>query len=182
MKNGKTSKLKIENRAVAELVPYARNAKLHSEAQVDAIANRIQRFGFNNPVLVGADGGIIAGHGRVLAAKKLGLVELPCIPLGHLSAEEKRAYILADNRLGETGGGWDAELLEIELAELEEFEFSADDLGFAEESLLEFGIGEEEDSAQNGSKGTQEVDVDGFALECKCPRCGMEFDPKNEKA
>ena len=175
--------MKIENLKTAELVPYARNAKLHSDSQISAIAGSIREFGFCNPVLV--DGatppGIIAGHGRVLAAQKLGMESVPCVRLGHLSETQKRAYILADNRLADLGGGYDLEMLKIELEELGELEVDLDDLEFDADF---FGVEEVggEDSKQNESNRTQEVDVDGFALECKCPRCGMEFDPKNEKA
>src|SRR6056297_4158940 len=94
----------IAQRAVADLIPYANNARTHSAAQVAAIAGSIREFGFNNPVLVDGDGGIIAGHGRVLAARQLGLDRVPVIALGHLSEAARRAYILADNRLAEQAG------------------------------------------------------------------------------
>ena len=112
--------MKIETLKTSELVPYARNAKKHSEQKVSQIAGSIREFGFNNPVLVDGETppGIIAGHGRVLAAQKLGMDKVPCIRLGHLSEAQKRAYVLADNRLAETGGGWDAELLRMELEDL----------------------------------------------------------------
>ncbi len=96
------------------LIPYARNARTHSEAQVALIAGSIREFGFNNPVLVDGENGIIAGHGRVLAARKLGLATVPVIELAHLTEAQKRAYILADNRLAEQAG-WDRELLALEL-------------------------------------------------------------------
>ena len=92
---------KIEMRSVAELVPYARNARTHSDEQVSVMAASIGRYGFNNPVLIDAAGGIIAGHGRVLAAKRLGMEVIPVVPLAHLTEEEKRAYILADNKIAE---------------------------------------------------------------------------------
>ncbi|MFC4669420.1 ParB/Srx family N-terminal domain-containing protein, partial [Seohaeicola nanhaiensis] len=99
------------------LIPYANNARTHSEAQVAQIAGSIREFGFNNPVLVDGENGIIAGHGRVLAARKLGLAEVPVIELAHLSEAQKRAYILADNRLAEAAG-WDRDLLALELGDL----------------------------------------------------------------
>ena len=120
---------RIEKRPIAALIPYARNARTHSEAQVGLIVGSIREFGFNNPVLVDAENGIIAGHGRVLAAQKLGLGEVPVIELGHLSAAQMRAYVLADNRLAEQAG-WDRELLALELADLGELGIELGDLGF----------------------------------------------------
>lgn len=119
----------IEHRTVADLVPYANNARTHSDAQVALIAGSIREFGFNNPVLVDGANGIIAGHGRVLAARKLGLVRVPVIELAHLTEAQKRAYILADNRLAEQAG-WDKELLGLELADLGELGIDLGDLGF----------------------------------------------------
>ena len=115
--------------ATDKLIPYARNAKKHDEAQVALIAGSIRQFGFNNPILIAEDNGIVAGHGRVLAAMKLGLAEVPCIRLSHLDENQRRAYILADNRLAELGGGWDLEMLREEMAEIDR------------ESMLEFDIG-----------------------------------------
>jgi hypothetical protein len=136
----KKEDIKVEHVDIETLIPYARNAKLHSETQVAAIAGSIREFGFCNPVLIDKDGGIIAGHGRVLAARKLELKRVPCIRLGHLTDNQKRAYIIADNRLAETGGGWLEEMLQAEVAEIDwseikgigidDFEF--DTMAFAE--------------------------------------------------
>jgi DNA modification methylase len=104
--------------SVAELVPYARNARTHSEAQVAQIAASIREFGFTNPILVDGNRGVIAGHGRLLAARKLGLAEVPTIELTHLTPAQRRAYVLADNRLA-LSAGWDDDLLRIELGELQ---------------------------------------------------------------
>nr|WP_272010960.1 DNA methyltransferase [Roseovarius sp. ZX-A-9] len=134
---------------VADLVPYARNARTHSEAQVVRIANSIREFGFNNPVLVDAESGIIAGHGRVLAARKLGLERVPVIELTHLSEAQKRAYVLADNRLAEQAG-WDRDLLGLELADLSELGIDLGDIGFegAElDALLDHGAGDPKEEA-----------------------------------
>lgn len=125
----------IELIKVAKLVPYARNAKLHSQQQIDQVAASIQEFGFNNPVLIDKDNGIIAGHCRVLAAQKIGREYVPCIRLTHLTDVQRRAYILADNRLGETGGGWDIEMLNLEVEELKSLNFAVDVTGFDEASL-----------------------------------------------
>jgi DNA modification methylase len=123
-----------------ELIPYARNAKKHAPEQVAAIAASIKEFGFNAPVLIAADKTIVAGHGRVLAAQKLGLKEVPCVVLDHLTETQRRAYVLADNRLGELGGGWDAEMLKLEVEDLGE---ALDGLGFSAEELGELGVDEE---------------------------------------
>ena len=102
---------------VADLVPYARNARTHSDAQVAQIAASIREFGFTNPILVDGERGVIAGHGRLLAARKLGMAEVPTLELSHLSAAQRRAYVIADNRLA-LSAGWDDEMLRLELGDL----------------------------------------------------------------
>ena len=121
--------LQIEHRPVGDLIPYARNARTHSDAQVALIAGSIREFGFTNPVLVDGGNGIIAGHGRLMAAQKLGLVTVPVIELAHLSEAQKRAYILADNRLAEQAG-WDSDLLALELGDLRDLGVDVMELGF----------------------------------------------------
>src|SRR6476469_3413246 len=105
----------IERWPLERLIPHARNARTHSEDQVAQIAGSIAEFGFVNPVLVGDDGVIVAGHGRVLAARKLGLTEAPVIVLSHLTPTQRRALMIADNRIGENAG-WNEEMLAVELA------------------------------------------------------------------
>jgi ParB-like nuclease domain len=126
--------MNIENLAISDLVPYARNARTHSDAQVAQLAGSIREFGFCNPVLIDADGGIIAGHGRVLAAMKLGMTELPCVRLVHLTAAQRRAYVLADNKLA-LNAGWDEAMLALELASLDGDGFALDILGFDSDEL-----------------------------------------------
>ena len=121
--------MKIESLPLDRLIPYARNSRTHSDAQVAQVAASIREFGFTNPVLIDAEDGIIAGHGRVMAARKLGLAEVPCIRLAHLSETQKRAYIIADNKLA-LNSGWDEEMLALELAELREVDFDLDVVGF----------------------------------------------------
>jgi len=121
--------LRIAHRAVESLIPYARNARTHSEEQVALIAGSIREFGFTNPVLVDGANGIIAGHGRVMAARRLGLTKVPVIELGHLSEAQKRAYVLADNKLAERAG-WDRELLALEVADLDALGIDLGMLGF----------------------------------------------------
>ena len=121
--------LRLEDRPVASLIPYARNARTHSEEQLALIAGSIREFGFTNPVLVDGENGVIAGHGRLLAARKLGLDRVPVIELGHLTQAQKRAYILADNKLAERAG-WDRDLLALEVGELSELGLDLATLGF----------------------------------------------------
>jgi len=143
--------MKIEQIPTDKLIPYARNAKKHDAAQVSKLAGSIREFGFTNPVLIDKDNGIIAGHGRVLAAQQLGLVDVPCIRLGHLSDTQRRAYILTDNRLAEIGGGWDLEMLKLEL---EELDIPLEDIGFSAEDLadLEVDIGGDGAGNKDGEK------------------------------
>lgn len=126
--------MKIEAIKTDELIPYARNARQHAPEQVAQIAASIREFGFNNPVLIDQRAGIIAGHGRVLAAQKLGLETVPCIRLGHLTEVQKRAYIIADNRLAETST-WSLEQLALELEDLRLEEFDIDLTGFSAAAL-----------------------------------------------
>jgi DNA modification methylase len=120
----------LEARSPSDLRPYSRNARTHSRKQVRQIADSIERFGFTNPVLVSDDGEIIAGHGRVEAAKLLGLRTVPTLQLSHLSAEERRAYVLADNKLA-LNAGWDQDILAIELQALIDLDFDVSLTGFS---------------------------------------------------
>ncbi|MFU0536854.1 site-specific DNA-methyltransferase [Gardnerella swidsinskii] len=119
---------------VSELIPYVRNARTHSEAQVAQIAASIREFGFLSPILVAEDNTILAGHGRLAAALKLGLKKVPCVKENHLTETQKRAYIIADNKLS-LNAGWDSELLAVELSELEGADFNLELLGFDEAEL-----------------------------------------------
>lgn len=121
--------LQVEYKQTAGLIPYARNARTHSEVQITQIASSIKEFGFINPVIIEPDGGIIAGHGRVLAAQLLQLERVPTISVAYLSEPQKRAYILADNKLA-MNAGWDDELLRIELDELQSLGFDLEMIGF----------------------------------------------------
>ena len=114
----------------ADLIPYARNSRTHSDDQVNQIASSIKEFGFTNPILIDEQGGIIAGHGRVMAAKKLGLTDIPCIELAHLTETQKRAYVIADNKLA-LNAGWDDEMLRLEFDELKEAGFDLELTGFS---------------------------------------------------
>lgn len=126
----------IEQKPVSDLIPYASNSRTHSDEQVAQIAASIREFGFNNPVLIDEDGGIIAGHGRVMAARKLGLSEVPTITLAHLTPSQRKAYIIADNKLA-LNAGWDMDLLAIEMTGLEQEGFDLSLIGFSEMELAD---------------------------------------------
>ena len=143
---------RIELWLIDRLIPFARNPRTHSEAQVTQIAASIVAFGFNNPILVDTKGGIIAGHGRLLAARKLQLQEVPVIVLDHLTEAQKRAYIIADNQLA-LNAGWDEELLRAELAALQDEDFNVRLIGFEDEELARLL------AAQNAAEGLTEEDA-----------------------
>lgn len=127
-------KPQIETLDINSLIPYARNARTHSEAQIAQIAGSIKEFGFTNPILIDKDNGIIAGHGRVAAARKLNLTEVPCIRLEHLSETQRKAYILADNRIA-LNSGWETDLLSVEMAELKDLGINLESLGFDSDEI-----------------------------------------------
>ena len=124
----------IVTRKVEALIPYARNSRTHSDEQVAQIAASVREFGWTNPVLIDGENGIIAGHGRVLAARKLGIDDIPCIELAGLTDTQRRAYIIADNKLG-LNAGWDDELLAIEFAELADAGFDNLLTGFTQDEI-----------------------------------------------
>lgn len=128
---------KVERRLVAELIPYARNARTHSDAQVAQIAASITEWGWTTPVLVDETGSIIAGHGRVMAARKLGLEDVPVMVASGWSEAQKKAYVLADNQLA-LNAGWDIDLLKIEIGDLDAEGFNLDLIGFDQIELAKF--------------------------------------------
>lgn len=150
--------------SVADLIPYARNSRTHSDAQVAKLAASIKEFGFLNPIITDGENGIVAGHGRVMAAQKLGLDTLPCIEAGHLTEAQKRAYIIADNRMA-LDAGWDNDLLKIELQDLdgEGFDLSLTGFDLTEINSL-FDIDDSQDNLpeQQDLNATFEV-----AVECE---------------
>lgn len=132
--NAKPDRLAIEYVSVDSLIPYVNNARTHSPEQVAQISASIKEFGFTNPVLIDGENGLIAGHGRVMAARKMGMKEVPSIQLSHLTAVQKRAYILADNKLA-LNAGWDDDLLALELSQLDDLGFDMALIGFTDEEL-----------------------------------------------
>ncbi len=136
--------LHIQRRQVSALIPYIRNARTHSPEQIAQIAASIREFGWTNPILVDGHNGVIAGHGRLLAARQLGFDEVPVIELAHLNDTQRRAYVLADNRLAENAG-WDAELLRLELGDLQLMDIDLGLMGFGDAELQELLAPGEED-------------------------------------
>lgn len=167
------TKAKIEHVKTEALIPYARNSRTHSEQQVAQIAASIREFGFTNPVLIDAENGIIAGHGRVMAAQKLGRKDVPCLRLDHLTDAQKRAYVIADNKLA-LNAGWDDEMLRIELDELKAVDFDLSLIGFDDDELgallsdPDFEPATEDDQSRLDEKNREEIN-------CICPNCSHEF-------
>src|SRR3954471_2127055 len=145
--------MKIETLPLNALRPYARNSRTHSRSQVKQIAKSIQRFGFNNPILIDDDKQIIAGHGRAEAAKLIGMTMVPTVRLSHLNEADKRAYILADNKLAENAG-WDREILAIELQALVDLDFDFETIGF--DSAQIDGILEDATEGSGGFPGPED--------------------------
>ncbi len=160
---------------VETLVGYDKNPRIHSPAQIDLLARLITEFGWTNPVLVDGKRGVIAGHGRVLAAKKLGMDVVPTIELSHLSAAQRRAYVIADNQSAVNGASWDQELLLGELTDLKDLGFDLGLTGFdsAElDSLLADGGLLDPGSAEDA--GPVAFDANPGDKVC-CPSCGYKF-------
>ena len=169
--------MEIVSRSISALTAYENNSRTHPEAQIVQIAASIKEFGFTNPVLIDKTDGVIAGHGRLLAAKALGHTEVPCIVLAGLSDVQKRAYVIADNKLA-LNAGWDDELLAIELHELNAADFDMALIGFDASELssaMNLDSLIEQDAPESSSK---EIDPDDYKMGCMCPKCGFEFDDK----
>lgn len=169
---------KVERRDVSELIPYARNARIHSEAQVAQIAASIKEWGWTTPVLIDENGGIIAGHGRVLAARKLKLDQVPVMTAAGWSEAQKRAYVLADNQLAQNAD-WDMDLLKVEIVELQDIGFDVDMIGFSAEELgrLMFNADFAPGSLDEQGK------LDELAPKIvNCPHCGEDFDARLQEA
>lgn len=163
---------KVERRKVSDLTPYARNSRTHSDEQVAQIAASIKEWGWTVPVLIEPDGGIIAGHGRVMAAQRLGITDVPCMIADGWSEGQKRAYIIADNKLA-LNAGWDDEMLRVEFAELGDMGFDLPSTGF---SLGELASMFDDPNFAPGAEDEQGR-LDQLAPKMvQCPHCGQDFD------
>jgi len=169
--------LEITYQKVTDLIPYVNNSRTHSEEQVKQIAASIKEFGFTNPILIDENKGVIAGHGRLLAAGKLTLAEVPTIVLEGLTEAQRKAYVIADNKLA-LNAGWDTTSLTAELERLKELDFDLDILSFSTEELETllkepfFEPGTEEDQGKLDELDPKWID---------CPNCGKEFDMRAAK-
>jgi ParB-like chromosome segregation protein Spo0J len=176
------NELQVEYRELDSLIPYAKNARTHSEEQVLKIAGSIKAFGWTNPILVDGENGVIAGHGRISAARKLGMSMVPVIELAGMSENQKRAYIITDNRTAELAG-WDNELLALELGDLAALDFDIELTGFTLGDLDLMTKGEGEPGGDGTREtSTKEIDPEVYQMGNTCPRCGFEFDRPDEKA
>jgi len=164
------SDLSIDMESVDALIPYAANSRTHSDEQVAQIAASIKEFGWTNPILIDGDNVIIAGHGRLLAARKLGMEKVPIICIDHLTKAQQRALVIADNKLS-LNAGWDYELLKIELQELDASKFDLTLTGFDVAELTDLF-----DAALPTEAPDDFKEVDEEHLEHTCPKCGFEFD------
>ena len=172
---------RVERRSVNDLIPYARNARTHSDEQVAQIAASIREWGWTTPVLVDESGGIIAGHGRVMAARKLGITEVPVMVAVGWSEQQKRAYVLADNKLA-LNAGWDMEMLALELGDLAGAGFDMNLTGFSEDELAALVIDKTEgltdpdevpETPANAVTVLGDVWLLGAYFECEA--CGKKF-------
>jgi len=162
--------MQIQQKPIKDLIPYVNNSRTHSDEQVAQIAASIKEFGWTNPILVDGTNGIIAGHGRLSAARKLGMDNVPVIELAHLSEIQKKALIIADNKLA-LNAEWDNGLLTLELKTLEESDFNLDLLGFDVDDLrIVMGYGADFNAGTEDEQGT--LDKINPII---CPSCGHEF-------
>jgi ParB family chromosome partitioning protein len=167
--------MQIIERKIEDLIPYVKNSRTHSEDQIAQIAASIKEFGWTNPILIDGDNGIIAGHGRVMAARKLKYKQVPTIELKDLTETQRKAYIIADNRLA-LNAGWDNEMLTIELNDLLADGFALEMLGFdpTEMQTLINGGPDFEPATEDEQGKLDELDPKWIA----CPHCGKEFDAR----
>ena len=164
--------LEVAYVATTDLIPYANNPRTHSDQQVAQVAASIQEFGFNNPILIDEHNSIIAGHGRLAAAQKLEMNTVPTILLEGLSEAQRKAYVIADNKLTENGG-WDYDILAVEIDRLKELDVNIDLTGFGIEELQV--ITQDVDFAPAGEDEQGKLDeLDPKWIDC--PHCGKEFD------
>lgn len=178
-KKGDALAPQVEMVEAASLRAYARNSRTHDESQIDELKASITEFGFTNPLLIDADNEIIAGHGRLAAATALGLKHVPCIRLGHLTPKQKRAYVIADNKLA-MNAGWDWAVLREELAAIQADGTGIGITGFTEDEMLALQGGQQDwDSAFDEDH--EYVQNAGMDKVIECPHCHKGFDPSKAK-
>lgn len=182
--------MKIEQIEIESLTPWAQNSRTHSDEQITQIVKSIDEFGFTNPVLIDKENWIIAGHGRVMAAKQKGMKDVPCLRLVNLSETQKKAYVIADNQLA-LNAGWDLDVLTDEIAELKSIDFELDLLGFSDEYLSGLFTDEVEmpelksgdrDPFQQMTFTLHDEQVDQVKAACNVAKGMGDFDSQNENS
>jgi hypothetical protein len=167
---------KIEQVNVEKLIPYAKNSRKHSDAQIGQIAASIKEFGFINPILIGDDNTLIAGHGRLLAAQKLELKTVPCIRAKHLTAAQRKAYVIVDNRLSETSE-WDKEMLKLEIEDLSlNMDFDLSPLGFSPDEITALTFSDWGAVLDPNDATPTEPKMSKEPKSHTCPQCGHTFE------
>ena len=170
--------LQIQYKETAKLIPYVNNSRTHSDEQIKQVASSIKEFGFTNPILIDETDGIIAGHGRLMAAQLLDMQEVPTIRLVGLTKAQAKAYVIADNQLA-LNSGWDLDKLRLELTELDDLSFNLDTLGFEVNELTTLmGFGVDFEPASEDDQGKLD-ELDPKYIDC--PNCGKEFDMRSTK-
>lgn len=162
--------LQIEYKKIDDLIPYIKNSRTHSPQQIQQLAASIKEFGWTNPILLDGDNGIIAGHGRLAAARLLNQSEVPTIQLNGLNENQKRAYIIADNKLA-LNAGWDIEFLNLEIKDLQDAGFDLNLMGFSAEELKEF--------APNEDKVIEDMDIKDESRNLLMIECISEHELQN---
>lgn len=169
--------LEIEYLKPEEIIPYANNSRTHSITQIQQVASSIKEFGFNNPILIDENKVVIAGHGRLEAAQKLNLDTVPTITLIGLSEAQRKAYVIADNKIA-LNSEWDEELLKIEMERLKELDFDLELIGFDDEQLKKILLEPDFSPADEDEQGALD-ELDPKWIDC--PHCGKEFDMRQAK-
>ncbi len=164
----KSMNRQVQERSIDSITGYERNARTHSEVQVRQIMASVREFGWTNPVLIDEKAGIIAGHARVEAARRLGLDPVPCIELDGLTEAQKRAYVIADNKLA-LNAGWNEDLLRMELLDLQGLDYNLDLLGFDPEEMADLTMGPDVNQPEYDESAASDVKM------VTCPQCGHSF-------
>ena len=172
-----TTDIKIQSLGIEKLKDNERNTRVHSDEQIEQIVASINEFGFTNPILIDEKNVLLAGHGRLLAARKIGLKKVPIIRLENLTEKQKRAYVIADNKLA-LNSEWNDSLLQMEMQELHNMDFDLTKLGWSDTEISSFvGWNMDEFNIEKDFEGAREIGLDDLGtMSNKCPRCGFEYD------